>query len=115
MLLEDRACEAHEGARKAPRCVRSYTQSRVRTEGALRRGGDVSVPRHLRSSARRVGKHARAMSFLGEFVGHLIRRNMEDPEERRKKRNAHLQDMDTRAQALCVDTHTHACMHGLSG
>jgi NADH-ubiquinone oxidoreductase 11 kDa subunit len=51
------------------------------------------------------------MSFLGEFVGHLIRRNMEDPEERRKKRNAHLQDMDTRAQALCVDTHTLACMH----
>ena len=43
-----------------------------------------------------------AMSFLLEFVGHLIKQSMEDPVARREARNAHLRDTNERAQALCV-------------
>ena len=42
------------------------------------------------------------MSFLLEFVGHLIKQSMEDPVARREARNAHLRDTNERAQALCV-------------
>jgi hypothetical protein len=44
------------------------------------------------------------MSFLLEFVGHLIKQSMEDPVARREARNAHLRDTSERAQALCVPT-----------
>lgn len=42
------------------------------------------------------------MSFIKEFIGDLIQRNMEDPEKRREWWNNHLRSIEAKAQKRLV-------------
>lgn len=40
------------------------------------------------------------MSFIFEAVGHVIRRNMEDPKQREEYWNAHIDDVDRKRKSV---------------